>query len=181
MELIKSLTLLDFIALTIILLFMIYYTLRGFFKGLLGILIVVTGLVMAGLFYRHFGSVFTPYVRTETIAHLLGFISIFGSILLVGHIVIYLLYKLIKSADLEWFDKMLGTIFGFVKGWLVSTILFLALTAFPVGTKSVRQAVLAPYLLFSARVAVTFVPRDLKDRFDSEYKRVVQFWNGVKS
>ena len=63
----------------------------------------------------------------------------------------------------------------------VPLFLVLALVAFPVWRDSVGRSHLAPYLLAGARAAVMIVPRELKDRFRQEYKKVVEVWNSQRN
>lgn len=173
-------TVIDLLAVMIVFICVISYAVKGFFRSLFGMAAVLVGLMLAAFFYNSFAPYYLPYVQTENIANLLAFVSIFIGVILIKEIVMFLVYKLIRSTRLRWFDKVLGGTFGFVTGWMICATLFLALTAFPVKIDSVRNSALAPYFLIGARMAVAIVPQELKDRFQAGYKRVIQFWNEGK-
>jgi membrane protein required for colicin V production len=99
----------------------------------------------------------------------------------VGAIAAYVANRFVKMASLEWFDRLLGGVFGFLRGWAVTSIIVLALIAFPVRDNLVAQSQLAPYLLAGARAAVLVVPQELKDRFHEEYRKVLETWNRNRS
>lgn len=176
----QTLTLLDVFAVLILLVTTVYYTLKGFFRGILGLAAVCAGFILAGLFYKTPASLFMPYVRTETVAHLIGYASIFLGVIIFKSLLLFIIYKILRAARLRWFDKVLGTVFGFIMGWIICTTLFLSLTAFPVRIESVEYSSLAPYFLSSAEMFVMAVPRELKQRFNAEYQKVTDYWNQNK-
>ena len=180
MELLNHLTIIDLFAALVVLTSIVSSAIKGFFRSLFGMAAVIVGLVLAGLLYDGFAPYYMPYVKTETIANLLAFVTIFIAVILAKEIIMFLVSKLIKSGRLRWFDKVLGGAFGLIIGWMICATLFLALTAFPVKIESVRNSTLAPYFLFGARMAAAIVPRELKERFHAGYKKVIQFWNEGK-
>jgi membrane protein required for colicin V production len=84
-------------------------------------------------------------------------------------------------ASLEWADRLMGAVFGFLRGWAVCSILALALIVFQVRQESLARSVFAPYLLAGARAAVLLVPQELKLKFYEEYQKIVQSWNHDRS
>jgi membrane protein required for colicin V production len=102
---------------------------------------------------------------------------IFVGCIVLGAIIAFLFNRFVKAASLEWVDRLLGAVFGFLRGWAVASIIVLALVAFPVKEHMVARSVLAPYLLAGARAAVLVVPSGLKTKFYEEYKKVLQVLN----
>ncbi len=84
--------------------------------------------------------------------------------------------KFLRVVDLQWFDRLLGAAFGFARGWLVGSVIFLGLTAFPVRIETVQHATLGPYLLLSARVLAVMTPASLKEQFLEGYDQVRSLW-----
>jgi len=175
-----ALTVLDIFAVLVIVATTVVYTLKGFFRGLFGIAAVGAGFILAGLFYRWPAAFFQPYVKTDALAQLLGYLTIFWGIILLKSLALFVVYKVLKATRLRWFDKVLGTLFGFVMGWMIATVLFLSLTVFPLKTESVEHSWLAPYFLTSAEMFVLAVPDELKQRFNAEYQRITEYWNQHK-
>ncbi|MBI1748907.1 MAG: CvpA family protein [Acidobacteria bacterium] len=175
-----SLTLLDIFAVIIILVVTVSYALKGFFRGILGIGAVCAGFILAGLMYKIPAKVLLPFARTETVANLLGYVSIFIAVLMAKAVIVFIIYKILKVTRLRWFDKVLGALLGFIMGWMICAILFISLTIFPVRIESVEYSSLAPYFLTSGQVLVMTIPQELKRRFYGEYKKVKEYWNQNK-
>ena len=82
--------------------------------------------------YSRAGALFAELTRTEAIANLFGFLVIFLGVLLAGAIAAYLFNRFVKMASLEWIDRVLGGVYGLLRGWMVDSIFMLALVAFPI-------------------------------------------------
>jgi len=173
-------TFLDYFFLLIILISTGFAVTKGLMRELVSLVALIGGFLLAAFHYPRVGAWFGDLTRTETIANLLGFLVIFLGVLLVGAIVAFLANRFVKMASLEWVDRTLGGIYGFLRGWLVASIIVLALIAFPVREHTVANSALAPYLLAGARAAVLLVPQELKDKFRQEYQRVMRARNGQK-
>lgn len=176
MSFVSELNVLDWIVVVIVVSSVISSILKGFAREVITLGTAVAGLLLASWFYPQVGNLVLPYVKTQDIASLVGFILIFGSILLAGAVLSFVVKRFVQVVNLQWFDRFLGAAFGFVRGWLVGSVLFLGLTAFPVQIESVKQAKLGPYLLLGARVLVVVTPSPLKTRFLEGYQRVQQLW-----
>ena len=106
----------------------------------------------------------------------MGFASIFLGTLIVGALVIWGVQKLVKFAKVQWFDRLLGAAFGFIRGWILGSVVFLALTSFDLQSERVRGSQLAPYYLPGARIIALATPHDLKTRFMDGYRVVEKWW-----
>jgi membrane protein required for colicin V production len=176
MSFLRQLTILDWIVLTILLASVVSSVLKGFAREAVSLGSAVAGLLLASWFYKSAGSLVAPYVKTEEIASMFGFGLIFFGILLLGVGISLVINKLVDAVRLLWFDRLLGAAFGFMRGWIIGSVLFLILTAFPVQIEKVKEARLAPYLLVGARVLVTVTPSSLKAKFLDGYDRVQKLW-----
>lgn len=169
---------LDYLLAALLAAFVTQGLLRGFARLAIGLAAALAGLLLAIWFYGIAAALFSPYVKTQQLANLLGFLTIFGLVQLVGALISWLAGKLVKSAGLGWLNRLLGAGFGVVKAAVVGVILVLALTAFPV--KPVPEAVsrsrLAPYFIEASHVLVYLAPRELKDGFLETYERVKMMW-----
>jgi membrane protein required for colicin V production len=170
-------TLLDFAIAGIILVSTGFALTKGLMREVTSFIALLGGFILAVLYYRVPAAWFSGIFRTESIARLVGFLLIFLGCLIAGAIVSFIINKFIKAASLEWIDRLLGGIFGFLRGWAVASIIVLALVAFPVHEELLVKSVLAPYVLAGARGAALMVPQELKDKFYIEYKRVLESLN----
>ena len=168
--------LLDAVVLLILLGSVVYSALKGFVRELLGMLSLVAAFFVSVSFYRVASEPFKEVVKTENIALFLGFASIFLGTLIVGALVIWAVQKLVKFAKVQWFDRLLGAAFGFIRGWILGSVVFLVLTSFDLQSERVRDSQLAPYYLPGARIIALATPNDLKTRFMDGYRVVEKWW-----
>ena len=172
----QGLTGLDWLVLAILLVSMVGSVIRGFARELISLSAVIVGLVLACWFYHDVGSFLLPYVKTEDIASFCGFVAVFVLTLLAGGVLSFLVRNFLRFVDLQWIDRILGLAFGLLRGCLVSSVLFMVLTAFPFQIESVKKAKFAPYLLLGAKVISVVTPSSIKTKFMDGYQKVKQLW-----
>ena len=154
---------------------------KGLAREIVSLVALLGGLILAAIFYPAPARWFVEFSRSETVAQLLGFLVLFLGCLAAGAVVSFIVNKFVKMAQLQWMDRILGGVFGFLRGWAIASIIVLALIAFPVRPDAVPRSNLAPYLLAGARTAALIIPGDLKAKFYAEYKNVLQAWNKGRS
>ncbi len=174
-------TYLDIVFVLIILTSTGFALFKGLAREIISLVSLVGGLILAAFFYRTVGRWILDLARTEAVANLTAFIAIFVGCLVIGAVASFIVNRLIKKASLEWVDRLMGGIFGFLRGWAVSSILALALIAFPARQEILARSVFAPFLFAGARAAVLVVPQELKLKFDEEYRKILQTWNHDRS
>lgn len=160
-------------------------TVSAIFKGLareiISLVALIGGFILAVLYYKIPAAWLVEHTRKEALADLIGFLIIFVGCILIGIIAAYIVNRFVKAASLKWVDRILGGIFGLLRGWAISSIIVVALIAFPVHEELMARSTLAPFLLSGARTAVLLVPQDLKDKFNKHYRKVLQQWNESRS
>jgi len=168
--------LLDIFVGTILVVSIVMSVMKGFVREILGIASVIAAFVLGAWFYRSVAGLFKDVVVTENFALFLGFATVFLGTLLAGALVIWFVRKVLKFAKLQWFDRLLGAGFGFIRGWVLGSIVFLVLTSFNLQAERVKTSHLAPYFLPGARVIALVTPYDLKSRFMVGYSAVEKWW-----
>ena len=169
-------SILDWLVLAILFYSVVMSTMKGFVREAIRLGSVVLALLVAAWFYRPASSLLKDVVKTENLALFFGFAVVFLGTLLVGALAVWLAQKLIKFAKIQWFDRLLGAAFGFIRGWILGSIFFLVLTSFSLQSERVRNSQLAPYYLPGARVIALATPHDLKTRFTDGYRAVEKWW-----
>jgi membrane protein required for colicin V production len=172
---------LDYLFVSIILVSIIFAMMKGLTREIISLIALIGGFILAAIYYKTPAGHFASYTRNDSIAHLLGFMIIFISCILIGAIISYLVNRFIKAASLKWIDRLLGGVFGLIRGWIICSIMVLALIAFPVSEDLVARSALATYMMAGARIVATVIPKGLKDQFDEQYKKVLQTWNKHRS
>ncbi len=171
-----ELTLLDWMILVLLVVSIVSSFLKGFARETISLASIVVGLLLASWFCPVFGHFFGSFVKTQDIASLLGFATIFFGCILLGVLISLIVNRLLETVHLKWFDRLLGAAFGLIRGWLIGAVLFLMLTAFPVQLESVKNAKLSPYLLAGARALALVTPSPLKAKFLEGYRKVEKYW-----
>lgn len=139
--------------------------LKGFVRELIALAALVAGVIIAVVGYRQAAGWFEDIAKSHEIALGLGFFSLFFGILILGALVGALAWKLVRKAELEWFDRFLGGLFGLVRGVLFDCVILLAMVAFSIKPRAVQGSSLAPYLAAGARVIAWATPQELQNQF----------------
>lgn len=148
--------------------------LRGLVRALITVVALLLGLILAARGYATAGSLLRAVglVESDAAASAGGFLLIVALALTFGFAIGALARGGLRRARLEWFDRALGALFGFLRGMAVCSSLYLALTAFPVRLSSVEEASTAPALAAGAQVLSACTSSDVRSRFIAEYKRL---------
>lgn len=146
--------------------------LRGFVRALLTGLALIAGLAVAARGYETAGAILRALglVESNEAAHAAGFLALAGLVFGLGFVAGHLISRRLRRTRLAWFDRALGAGFGLLRGFLVSSALFLALTAFPVRLSSVEEARTAPLLAEGAKLLMAFTSQDIRSGFLKQYK-----------
>jgi membrane protein required for colicin V production len=165
-------TVFDLIVLALIGASVVAGALRGLVRALLTGVGLVVGLVLAARGYDGAGVMLLTLGLIDSIgaAQAAGFLLITGLGLVAGFAAGRWVRGSLRRARLEWFDRALGAGFGLIRGFAVCSVLYLALTAFPVRLSSVEQARLSPILAEGARLISSLTSADVRSRFLEEYK-----------
>ncbi|HEX8142639.1 MAG TPA: CvpA family protein [Pyrinomonadaceae bacterium] len=165
-------TFFDFIVLALVGASVVAGALRGLVRGLLTGVALVMGLIVAARGYEMAGGVLSGmgFIESGPAANACGFLLIVGGLLLFGIIAGRWVAGGLRRARMEWLDRALGASFGLIRGLAVCSILYLALTAFPVRLNSVEQARTAPILAAGAQLLSNFTSQDIRTRFFNEHR-----------
>jgi len=174
-------TFLDIVFVVIVLVSTIFALRKGLAREVISVISLIGGFFLAAYYYPATARWFMDWTKTSALADLIGFILIFVACLLIGAVASFFVNRFIKMASLEWADRLMGAVFGFLRGWAVCSVLALALIVFPVRQETLASSVFAPYLLAGARAAVLLVPQELKAKFYDEYQKILQSWNHNRS
>lgn len=96
---------------------------RGFTKEALSLCIWVLAFVVARSFHSNALSLLNGVIADPMLRSVAAFAGLFIATLLVGAVVNYLLSVLIKVTGLSTLDRMLGTVFGLVRGVVVCVVI----------------------------------------------------------
>jgi membrane protein required for colicin V production len=157
----------DIAILTIIGLSALISLFRGFVREVLSLVAWVVAFWIAFTFTNRTSGLLIDYVSIPTARYVIAFIALLVFSLLLTGVVNHLIGKLIDKTGLSGTDRMLGVLFGLVRGVaVVGVIVFLAgLTPVP-RDPWWRESTLMGHFQDLALVAISFLPPDLVKHFN---------------
>ncbi|MCY4187350.1 MAG: CvpA family protein [Bryobacterales bacterium] len=141
---------------------------NGLTKELLRIASLVVGLLVAMWGYGVLADYLVEWIPSAKIASVAAFALLMAGCLLAGALLARLLAGIWSIAGLGLLDRLLGAVFGALRGLLLAAALLLALVAFqPLDgtTDVVADSRIAPIVLNLARTAAVLAPESLRDAF----------------
>ena len=167
----------DIIFTVVILLSTAFAFFKGMSREIIGIGVIILGFALAVIYHNAPAAKLIALGLSETLTKLLGFLGIFLGCVMLGSIIALIIDRFLKAVKLKLADRILGAIFGFIRGWIFSTIVVLALTAFPAQNNFTDHSLLIPYLLGSAGLLIHITPEDMKEKFEERRKQLINYWN----
>ncbi len=157
----------DAIVILIILSLTVAGTVRGFTKEIINLLGNIAAIFLSFNFYKvlyqQLQYVFESFPTAGKIA---CFVMIYVSVLFVFFLLSVSIRGLLKIAHLTFIDRLLGGIFGFIKGVLVATVIFMLIVAFyPQSEKKLRNCVTYPLVQGMSETLIELTPKEFKHKF----------------
>lgn len=152
----------DYVILTIILLSVLVGGLRGFIKEVFALAIWFAAFLVAFQFSAPLADWLTPTVTLPSARTAMAFAGLFIAVLLVGALLTFLVGKLVEKTGLTGTDRLLGAIFGAVRGLVLIVMIILVAGFTPMprdpwwGASPLVQAAI-PY----AEMAADFLPESV--------------------
>jgi membrane protein required for colicin V production len=140
---------------------------EGLTKGIIGLASLVVGVAVAAAGYHSFGDTLGSWIHSRELAYGLAFLLLFVLVLIVGGLVARAAEKLVNTAGIRWLDRLLGLVFGLLRGIIVDAVLVMVLLAFAIRPEAVRKSQLAPRVMQESRAMAALMPPDLRRQFDA--------------
>jgi membrane protein required for colicin V production len=148
---------------------------RGFSREIVSLAAAVAGLVLGMWFYRTAALLVSRWITSERAARCVGFLLVFLAVVLVGVLVGMLVQKFLSAAGLSFFDRLLGALFGLLRGAVIAAALLTAWIAFGprtganIAPGAMVHSQIAPYLMKVSSLFVSIAPAELKNSFREVY------------
>lgn len=148
---------------------------RGLFKGLIGeissIIGVVAGFYGAYTYYPMVSAYGAKWIDNSSLCNIAAFILLFSAILIVISLLSILIRKLLSLVFLGWVDRTFGLVFGAAKGILIVSVFLIMITTFlPGSTRLLKDSKLAPYVAEVSQSLSIFVSKNSRSDFIRKIK-----------
>ncbi len=155
---------LDWLLLLLLVYSIVRAAVRGFFREAFALGGLIFGFLFACWFYRMLAAELKGLITSTSIAELASFLLILAGTMILASLLGKLLRHTASAIGLGFIDRLLGAIFGLVRGALLGVALLLAVTAFLPTAPWVENSHLSPYFLRAAHAVSFVMPSDLKQR-----------------
>ncbi|RMF56761.1 MAG: CvpA family protein [Calditrichaeota bacterium] len=125
---------LDYIIVSVVAVFAVKGLVKGFFQEVFGLVGLVVALMLSTKYMSNTAHWIDRWLTVPpAVSTLLGFVVIFGGVVLAAQVLSHLLQKVARAAFLGWLEKLSGAAVGFLKGAVVMSLLLLLISILPFG------------------------------------------------
>ncbi|MEK6708650.1 MAG: CvpA family protein [Pseudomonadota bacterium] len=165
-------TIFDYAVLSVLVASLLLSVVRGAVRELLSLAGWVVAFMAANSLAAGFAPMLPANIDGELLRMSMAFIAIFLSALLAMGLVTMLASAMIKTVGLGFIDRLLGSLFGLVRGLLVVLLIVLAggLTTLP-QEPFWQKALLSKPLEAAVTMMMPWLPQDLSERVHYERQR----------
>lgn len=159
-------TLFDWLAVAVLAFSVIGGALKGLVKTVVSISALAAGLVAALVFYDDLGRALRAFGLHAALADGAGFLLPIVAAGVGGALLVRRLRKALRKTPLATLDRLGGAALGVGRAWLILSVVYLVLTAFPARPAFVLHARVTPLVKPGARLLTGLGRADLKRRFE---------------
>jgi membrane protein required for colicin V production len=160
------LSILDFIIIGVIAFSALVSIFRGFVRELLSIVTWVISFWVAWHFGQVLAALLAPYVHNQVLRYPVAFIALFVITMILGSLLNYLIGQLVDKTGLSGTDRVLGLLFGLLRGALIVGVMLLVLRLTPAPQQAWwHDARLLPVFMPIEVWLQDFLPKDQQPNF----------------
>ncbi len=138
---------------------------QGLFVELFSLSGAVVGYLLASWQHARVAAWYAPYVKSDAVADAAAFLTIFVLVMVLAGMLGRFLSGVLKESGLRWIDRLLGAVFGLVRGIVVATVVVMALVAFVPESRVLAGSAFGPYVLMTGRMVARVAPQEVRERF----------------
>ena len=120
---------------------------RGLIKEVLSLATWVAALLAVWLYSESFAAVMPAFIEQPLLRYLTAFLILFLGVMIIGNLLATMLTSMLAIAGLTMMDRMLGGVFGAMRGAVIVCLVIFVAGPFLEGTELWSQSVLVPYSL----------------------------------
>ncbi|PTN36997.1 CvpA family protein [Desulfonatronum sp. SC1] len=172
----------DLNTLDILILIILGFTLiRGLFRGFIGEISSVAGLIVGFFLANKYHTMLLPLVESilpdRGTAQLVSYVLVFCTGLVGVLMVAAVLRHILKVILLGWVDRFAGGVIGLLKGGLICVLLVLILTTFLSPKADIlASSRMAPQVNRFSAILADLLPREMRREFEEKSQPLRQTW-----
>lgn len=154
---------------------------RGFVRGLLGLVALVAGIMIASGNYERLADSALSFMPGDSGPEVLSFVAIFLVVVLMVGLLARIVSRALKQASLGWLDRLAGAVLGAVIAAVVlGVILLVAAMAGLEEQELLAESRMAPRVIGVTDIVVSLLPQDVRRKIDAHYGKLRSQWESVK-
>jgi membrane protein required for colicin V production len=155
---------LDLLFMAVLFFSVLFGLLRGLVRELLSLFFLLAALAVAFIYYPQAGLLLDRLVGNRDLANFAGFLLILALAAALGSLITGLVGKHLVTGPLKAIDRLLGAVFGLLRGLLISGLVIYSFLVFPLNQEILDRSRLAPVLTRVIVVGMQVLPPSLRDR-----------------
>lgn len=159
-----DLNILDLLFIAILFFSVFFGLFRGLVREVLSLFFLIAALVAAFVYYQEAGLLLDRLIRSRDLANFAGFLLILALAAAIGSLVTGFVAKHLVVGPLKAVDRLLGAVFGLLRGLLLSGLVIYSFLAFPLNQELLERSRLAPALTRVIAAGVQVLPPALRER-----------------
>jgi membrane protein required for colicin V production len=165
MDALASLTWIDWSLLSIVLISLTFGVIRGMVREFFSLLGWVVAFWLAKSFSLMGAHWLAPFISSETIRLMASFVTLFLAGLVLTAVLGHFMSAMVTSVGLGALNRVLGAVFGLLRGWLLVVILVMlaGMTSFPT-EKVWKSSVFVEWGVHSGKLLMPYLPTRMAER-----------------
>lgn len=127
----QSLTWFDFAIVAILALSVLISFFRGFLREAVSLVTWIVAILVSLKFAVLVGDLFKSHIASELLRYVIGFVILFLLVFIVGTVINAILKLLVEKTGLSITDRIIGAIFGVLRGVLAVAVIIMLINASP--------------------------------------------------
>ncbi|MBD3368068.1 MAG: hypothetical protein GF405_07855 [Candidatus Eisenbacteria bacterium] len=172
----------DLVILVILLIGIVGGLARGFVRGLLGLVGLALGVLLAAAHHGWVANTLLGFIPGERASAVVAFILIFIAVVVVVGLIAVAITKALRLVALGWLDRLAGGALGLLMSAIVAgLLLLLAVMAGFDENEAIVQSRLAPRVFRVTDAIVSMVPSEARETFEDGYLKLRLRWERAQS
>jgi len=173
---VAKITAFDVLVLLIFLAFLVRGIWIGFIRQISSLLAMLGGFLLAGYFDNEFYRLILPFIDNSQTAFLLTYILLFVAFFYLIKLLGLGLKQVMDITLTAWFDRVVGGLFGVIKGVFFSSLILIGISSYLSGSnKYLKDSFTYPFLSKSSKAILLFIrDYDLRSYFIPKEPAIMQ-------